>query len=173
MERNSGQADTVTAPDLLRPAYWLVFGTEWHGDGIVSEAAAAVAPGVIPRDAITGDVDQVLGCADLFARKHGRRVIFFSELTRMFAVAGRSWADLGVDWQSALRELAEGRFPAIYLTVSRRGYDLICDPSLGSDAAGPSTELEQLRQMATDDIADRWSAYAKGLVAADTAGPAV
>jgi hypothetical protein len=170
MESNGAEAGAAAVGDLLDPAYWLVFGTEWHGDGLVAEAAAAVAPEAIPRDAITGDAFQVLGCADLFARRHCVRVVFFSELTRMFAAAGRSWADLGVDWQSALRELSAGRFPAIYLRVSRKSYDLICDPLGKPEAAGPSAELEQLRVMTTDEIANKWSAYAKGLLAAP--GPA-
>lgn len=169
MESHGAEADTAAMAGLVEPAYWLVFGTEWHGDGLLAEAAAAVAPEAIPRDAIAGDTYQVLGCADLFARRHAVRVIFFSELTGMFAAAGRTWADLGVDWQSALRELSAGRFPAIYLSVSRDSYHLICDPSHGPNAAGLSADLEQLRHMTTDEIADKWSAHAKGLRAA---GPA-
>jgi len=169
MESHVGHADAQAAAGLLKPAYWLVFGIEWHGDGAVAEAAAAVGPAVVPRDAVSGDTYQVLGCADLFARRHGLRVIFFSELTRMFAAAGRSLADLGVDWQSALRELSAGRFPAIYLSVSRRSYDLICDPSPRPGATELSAELERLRRLTADEIAERWPEYAKRLVAA---GPA-
>ena len=96
------------AVDLLYPSYWLVSGLEWQGDGELAEAAMAVAPGMIPRDALSHDARQVLGCADLYSRKHGQRVVFFSDLTRMFAEAGTSWSQLGVDWERALRELRPG-----------------------------------------------------------------
>jgi hypothetical protein len=170
MESHGAEVHTAAVAGLLEPTYWLVFGTEWQGDGLLAEAAAAVAPEVIARDAIAGDTYQVLGCADLFARKLGVRVVFFSELTRMFSAAGRSWADLGVDWQSALRELSAGQFLAIYLSVSRKSYDLVCDPSAWPEAAGSSTELEHLRLTTTDVIAARWSAYVKGLAAAADLG---
>ncbi|MGB6455226.1 MAG: hypothetical protein WBH47_12155 [Streptosporangiaceae bacterium] len=48
-------------------------------------AAIAIAPGRIPRDALSHDARQVLGCADLYRRTHGQRVLFFSDLTRMEA----------------------------------------------------------------------------------------
>jgi hypothetical protein len=166
MESHDTEADSAAVAGLIEPAYWLVFGTGWDGDGLVAEAAAAVAPEVIPPDAITSDTYQVLGCADLFARKHRVRVVFFSELTRMFAAAGRSWADLGVDWQRALRELSAGRYPAIYLSVSRHSYDLICDPSPRHGATELSRELERLRHITADEIAESWPTYAKRVVAA-------
>lgn len=104
------------AGELVNPEYWLVFGLEWSGsegrvaEVGVAEAAVAVTPGMIPRDAVGHDAYQVLGCADLYARKHAERVVFFSDLTRMFTTAGTSWAQLGVDWENALRELREGSF---------------------------------------------------------------
>jgi hypothetical protein len=66
---------------------------------------------MIPREALSSDAIQVLGCADLYARQHRSRVVFFSDLTRMFSTAGTSWAQLGVDWKSALQELRTGRSP--------------------------------------------------------------
>lgn len=56
------------------------------------DAAFAVAPEVIPRDGLSNDAYQVLACADLHAGKQAVRVVLFSDLTRMFASAGRSWA---------------------------------------------------------------------------------
>jgi hypothetical protein len=55
--------------ELLYPEYWLVSGVQWHGDGPTAEAAVAIAPGIIPRGALSRDALQVLGCADLYVRK--------------------------------------------------------------------------------------------------------
>ena len=84
--------DTRAADELLHPSYWLVHGLPWQGDGDLAEAAVAIAPGMIARESLSRDAFQILGCADLYARKHGSRVIFFSDLTRMFTAAGTSWA---------------------------------------------------------------------------------
>ena len=97
--------------ELLSPSYWLVSGLEWHGDGDIGRGRRGGRAQMIPRDALSHDAYQVLGCADLYARKHGQRVIFFSDLTRMFADAGTSWSQLGVDWESALRELRSRDVP--------------------------------------------------------------
>lgn len=100
----------------------------------MADAAVAVAPGLIPRDKVGYDARQVLGCADLYARKHRERVVLFTDLTRMFTGAGTSWAQLGVYWETALRELREGPFPAMYLTITERahGFDRDCHSSNAS-----------------------------------------
>src|SRR5258706_5031793 len=107
---------------LLDPEYWLIFGLEWTGGAGMAEAAYAVAPGVIPRHTLGDDARQILECADLYVGKRGGRAIFFSGLTRMFAIARKSWPDLGVDWEAALAELQSGPFPALYLTISQRAH---------------------------------------------------
>ena len=116
------------AGQLANPGYWLGSGLEWPGghDGW-AEAAVAVAPGMIPRSQLSSDACQVLGCADLYAARHGLRVVFFSDLTRVFTTAGTSWAELGVDWEAALAEFCDGPHPAMYLTISYRAYLHICD----------------------------------------------
>ncbi len=72
MQADPRRADAAAPEELLNPAYWLVFGLEWPGagDGGMAEAALAVAPGMIPRELVSRDSYQVLGCADLYARKH-------------------------------------------------------------------------------------------------------
>lgn len=157
--------------ELLYPEYWLVSALEWQGDGPAAEAAVAVAPGLIPRDAVGKDANQVLGCADLYAQKHGRRVIFLSDLTRMLAEAGTSWVQLRVDWESALRELQQGQFPAMYLAVSELAYLIICDPTGGavpmSAAAGESVdERELVRRAIAGRLASDWSKYMRSAAAA-------
>ena len=157
--------------ELLYPEYWLVSGLEWHGDGPTAEAAFAVAPGVIPRDALRRDGSQVLGCADLYVRKHGHRVTLFSDLTRMFADAGTSWSRLGVDWERGLRELHDGSFPAVFLIVSERAYHCICSAADGrsmltqsgtGDAA--DNERDLLRQAIARQLAFAWPAYIHGII---------
>jgi len=161
----------VATDELLHPEYWLVSGLQWHGDGPTAEAAAAVAPGIIARDALSQDALQVLGCADLYVRKLGHRVIFFSELTRMFADAGTSWSRVGVHWERALRELHDGSFPAVFLSVSERAYHCICSTAdgrslLAQRGTGDVTynERDLLRQAIARQLATDWPAYIQTIV---------
>ena len=159
--------------ELLYPEYWLVSGLRWRGDGPDAEAAAAVAPGLIPREALSHDAWQVLGCADLYVRKHCHRVIFFSDLTRMFADASTSWARLGVDWERALRELHDGSFPAVFLTISERAYHRICSPADGRSlrmqgGTGDATDNERdlLRRAIARQLATDWVVYMRTIIEA-------
>ncbi|HET7015062.1 MAG TPA: hypothetical protein VFI65_14190 [Streptosporangiaceae bacterium] len=150
------------AERLLSPAYWLVAGLEWPGGNGPSEAAWAIAPDLVPRDALSNDAYQVLGSAHLYAGKHSARVVFFSDLTRMFATAGTSWASLGVDWQAALAELQNGPYPAMFLTVTERARLLICDPtswSIGWAQEPARPERELVRQAVCDKLTADWSSY--------------
>jgi hypothetical protein len=162
------------AVDLLCPSYWLVSGLEWQGDGGLVEAAMAVAPGMIPRDALSHDTRQVLGCADLYSRKHCQRVVFFSDLTRMFTKAGTSWSQLGVDWEGALRELRAGEFPVMLLTVSERAHISICNPAIRPMAITPeggteeaADDRELVRQAISRQLVADWPLYMQGIVDAD------
>jgi len=164
-------AVAAATDELLYPEYWLVSGLEWHGDGPTAEAAVAVAPGIIPRDALSHDALQILGCADLFVRKRGHQVIFFSDLTRMFADAGTSWSKLCVDWEGALRELHAGSFPAVFLTVSERAYHCICSTADGRSlltqgGTGNTTdnECDLLRHAIARQLAIDWPAYIHTIV---------
>jgi hypothetical protein len=160
------------AVDLLSPSYWLVSGLEWQGDGESAEAAMAVAPGMIPRDALSHDARQVLGCADLYSRKHGQRVVFFSDLTGMFAEAGTSWSQLDVDWERALRELSTGEFTVMLLTISQRAYISICNPAIPAVAITPDggtdeaadDDRELVRQAFARQLGADWPLYMQGIV---------
>lgn len=168
------------AVDLLSPSYWLVSGLEWQGDGELAEATMAVAPGLIPRDALSHDARQVLGCADLFSRKYGQRVVFFSDLTRMFAEAGTSWSQLGVDWERALGELRTGGFPVMLLTISERAYFAICNPAIRAVAITPDggtdeaadEDCELVRQAITCQLVADWPLYMQQIVGAGRASVA-
>lgn len=153
------------------PGYWLVAGLEWPGGTGVAEAAFATAPELIPRETLSHDAYQVLGCADLYAAKHGARVVFFSDLTRMFAGAGRTWSDLGVDWQSALAEIQDGPYPTMLLTVNERAYMLICDPAVDYDQGDQNYsydwvnyERDMVRQAIVDKLAADWPGYINRLI---------
>ena len=171
MQPDLRRDDTGAADELLHPAYWLVHGLEWPGDSGMAEAAIAIAPGMIPRDKVSPDAFQVLGCADLYARKHRTRVMFFSELTRMFTTAGTSWAQLGIDWETALQELRDGPFPALLLTISERAHIFICNPATQLIFAGPfgveeATEAERdlVRQAITAKLAADWPPYMQRII---------
>jgi len=162
------QSHSRTAPlpdELIHPPHWLVSLLEWQGDGEVYESAVAIAPGMIPRNLISYDARQVLGCADLYARKHRQRVVFFSDLTRMFTDAGTSWSQLGVDWQSALLELGGGQFPALFLTISERAYLVIASATattasaLAEDARNLEDERELMRTSMATQLDSDWLPY--------------
>lgn len=76
------------------------------------------------------DAQQILGCADIIADRRHERVVLFSDITRLLASAGTSWGQLRVDWEHGLRELGQGGFPALLLTITGRAYELICNPAL-------------------------------------------
>jgi hypothetical protein len=158
---------------LAEPAYWLVAGLEWPQGASPAEAAIAVAPDLIPREAVTRDTAQILGCADLYATTRASRVVFLSDLTRLITEAGRSWAGLGVSAHVALGELHDGPYPALVLAITERAHMLISDP-----AAGPGDtpwhdeheliyyERELIRHAITDKLAADWPAYMTGIVRA-------
>ena len=161
------------AVDLLSPSYWLVSGLDWQGDGeLAAEAGMAVAPGLIPRDPLSHNARQVLGCADLYSRKYRQRVVFFSDLTRMFAQAGTSWFQLGVDWGRALRELRAGEFPVMLLTITQRAYISICasairgvaiTPDAGTDETADD-DRELVRQAVTRQLVADWPLFMQRIV---------
>jgi len=182
MGAEAGQEVTAMQPDpqpddaratgeLLHPSYWLVYGLPWQTDGDLAEAAVAIAPGMIPREPLSRDASQILGCADLYARKRGESVIFFSELTRMFTAGGTSWAELGVDWETALQELQDGPFPALLLTISQRAHIFICNPATRLLLAGPDGEEEAtdaecqfVRQAIATKLTTDWPPYMRQMI---------
>lgn len=171
MQADPPRDGTRVADDLLHPAYWLVHGLPWQGDRGVAEAVVAIAPEMISRETLSSDAFQILGCADLYARKHGSRVVFFSDLTRMFTTAGTSWAQLGVDWESALRELEKGPFPRLFLTISERVHLFICNPATdtlltvpGGAQEAAEAERRLVRQAITSKLATDWPSYMQQII---------
>jgi hypothetical protein len=170
MPEDMPYVDVDALDELAIPSYWLVWGLQWPGECDAAEAAAAIAPAMIPRDIVGSDVCQVLGCADLYARKHGHRVIFFSDLTSMFAAAGTSWSQLGVDWERALQELRSGKFPLMFLTISEHAYAVICNPARSANPVvtptrpdGAGDERELVRRAVDRQLAADWPEYVHSL----------
>jgi len=171
MQTGQQPDDAMAAGELLDPVYWFVHGLPWPDDSGIAEAAVAVAPATIPRETLSRDAVQILGCADLYARTHGLRVVFFSDLTRMFTTAGTSWAQLGVDWESALNELEDGPFPRLFLTISERAHLFICNPAtdlliVGSDGAQEMAETGRglVRQAVASMLAADWPPYIQQII---------
>ena len=163
--------DTRPLGELLHPSYWLVHGLPWEGDGDMAEAGIAIVPGAIPREALSRDASQILGCADLYATKRRQSVVFFSDLTRMLTTAGTSWAELAIDWESALQELQDGQFPALLLTISARAHIFICNPATRLVFAGPhgeqesaDAERELVRQAIASQLTTDWPPYLQQLI---------
>ena len=148
---------------LAEPDYWLITGLERPGGSELAEAAFAVAPGLVPREVLSYDAGQVLGCADLYAARHRVRVVFFSDLTRMFASAGRSWASLGVNWEAALDELHHGAHLSMYLTITERAFVLMCDSAVTHSEPGIDDERELVRQAMAERLVADWPGYVTGL----------
>ena len=120
---------------------------------------------------LSRDAGQVLDCAELYARKRAERVVFFADLTRMFTTAGTSWAELWVDWESALQELQQAPIPALFLTISERAYLFICDPAVRSFLTGPGgeekpaePEREAVRQALATSLTADWPPYIQGMI---------
>jgi hypothetical protein len=105
------------------------------------------------------------------ARKRAERVVFFSDLTRMFTAAGTSWTELGVDWEAALQELQDGPFPALFLTISERTHLYICSPAVRLLAAGPDGEEKSanakrqlVRQVIATNLTTDWRPYIQQMI---------
>ena len=106
---------------------------------------------------------------------HGLRVVFFSDLTRVFTTAGTSWAELGVDLEAALAAFCDGPHPAMHLTISYRAYLHICDSaahmiiygSCGAvEEASAGSERELVRQAITRQLAAGWPPYLRSVASA-------
>ena len=157
--------DVAADDELLHPGYWLVLALPWPG-GDVAEALLAVAPGTIPREpaeVLGDDAFQVLAAADSYARGLEHPVVFFSDMTRALAREGMTWEEHGVEWERGLAELAAGRFPGLYLTISERAYLVACNPE-----TRPTREAErdrrQVRVALAAKLGEDWAPYIQGVI---------
>lgn len=169
--------DDSTIEWLLQPDYWLVSGLEWHGDGPVAEAAIAIAPGMIPRGVLSRDSDQVLTHADRYAKQEAVRVVFFADLTRALTLARTSWAELGIDWETALGDLLTGPYPSMYLTISEHAHGLLCSSAVtinvisGKGVQPGNEERELVRQALAERLSADWPSYIRDLLSSGRLRP--
>jgi hypothetical protein len=161
---------------LEQPPYWLVIGMDWPGPTVgMAEAAYALAPSIVPRDAVPRVVADVLGVADVYIRRHpGRRSVWFTDLTRWMDEQGTSWAALNVDWEEALRTLPECPTPGLHLTVSQRAHGIICDATRrgvtfhhpdGTGEQVTPTERDLVHHVLEERLAADWPPYIRSLQA--------
>jgi hypothetical protein len=179
MQPQSPRPGTDATGELTHPPYWLVFALPWPG-GDLAEGAIAVAPSMIPRDGLSGDAWQILANADVYAKARKSRVIFFSDLTRALARGGTSWAALGIDWEHGLREIEDGRFPALILTVTERAYAFICIPAVSVHLCGVTDdtaetggyERDLVRDAITRQLTADWPQFMRRVIDAAQLRPA-
>jgi hypothetical protein len=153
------RGDMAASDELLQPGYWLAWGLEWPGGSGPAEAVVAFAPSLIPRDGLSYGAQQILGCADVYARKRPGRVVFFSDITRLLTKYGESWDGLGVGWEAALQELEDSPFPGVFLSVSERGHMTLCDPMPGSFLE----DRRLVRQALMAQLEADWPGYIQAL----------
>ncbi|MEE4543051.1 hypothetical protein V2S66_13870 [Streptomyces sp. V4-01] len=122
--------DSQTVDLFARPRYWLMYALPWPergASGGMAEAAHVIAPPTVDRrtrGAMSGHAADMLDYVELYAREHdGQRLIWFTDVTRWLEwEKGRSWADLGVDWQQALGGLQGQPLLGLYMTISQRAH---------------------------------------------------
>jgi hypothetical protein len=166
------RAGETVGDELLHPAYWLVLALPWPG-GDFAEGVLAIAPSMIPReprDVLDDDAFQILAMADRYAKRSKKSVIFFSELTRALTRSGMTWADHGIDWESGLADLAQGKFPGLYLAVSERAYMVICNAEARRIPA-VERDRDLVRASIAGTLDEDWPPYIRGVIdAADARG---
>jgi hypothetical protein len=173
MQPESSRPGTNGTGELIHPPYWLVSALPWPG-GDLAEGAIAFSPSMIPRNGLSEDAWQILANADVYAKARKARVIFFSDLTRALTCGGTSWAALGIDWEHGLREIEDGHFPALILTVTERAYTFICNPavSMRLNSATDDTaetggyERDLVRAAITRQLAADWPQFLRRVIEA-------
>jgi hypothetical protein len=166
---------------MTHPSWWLVRGLEWPEDardGDMAECVIACAPDLARRmhpthmaAGLSPGLETILAAGEEFAAEHPARVVFFSDLTRRLNVqTGKSWANVGVDWESALAELFD-RTSAMYMTLSYLAYVFICDASLqmtlhypGRVEVATEADRERVRESVLVRLAADWPPYIRGQI---------
>ncbi|QDO42889.1 hypothetical protein FNV62_36385 [Streptomyces sp. RLB3-17] len=163
---------------LLSPAGWLVLGLPWPAetrDGW-GECAVAIAPPMIPRSLVSQGAGIALDSATGLARdpNHGPgKAVFFSDVTLWLDKQGKTWSDLGIDYEAVIDELLNAQVPQLYLTLTKKAHAILCDASReGLRLHYPNGDVEhvtpQVRRDVHDGIAQSltrdWPPYIQGLI---------
>lgn len=173
MRRHHAQSSAPASVEPL-PDTWLVFGLEWPEDeslGPMREGAYAVAVSTVPPGWGPPDVEVVYRLAREFSRRHSRRVVFFSDLTRELDRVGSKWEDVGVeDWVVTQRTMLTMEVAHLYVTVSWRAHAYLCDATRegitwhyrdGTTEHDP-TEKDRVRAAFEVQLDKDWPAYLAG-----------
>ncbi|MEU2287837.1 hypothetical protein ABZ614_39040 [Streptomyces sp. NPDC013178] len=163
---------------LLSPVGWLVLGLPWPTetrDGW-GECAAAIAPTMIPRSLVSKGAGIALDLATGLARDPNDgpgKAVFFSDVTLWLDKQGKTWPDLGIDYEAVIDELLNAQVPQLYLTLTQKAHAILCDASReGLRLHYPNGDVEhvtlQLRQDVHDGITQSltrdWPSYIQGLI---------
>jgi hypothetical protein len=125
---------TTVSNSLLSPAGWLVLGLPWPEqtrDGW-GECALAIAPQMIPRSIVSKGAGTALDLAGALARDANAgpgKAVFFSDVTLWLDKQGKDWADLGIDYEAVIDELAGAPVPQLYMTLMQKAHAILCDAS--------------------------------------------
>lgn len=164
--------------DLLTPDTWLVLGLPWpeqtrEGWG---ECAVAIAPQMIPRTLVSPRAGLALDFARSLARDPGDgpgKTVFFSDITLWLDSQGKTWADLGADYDAVIDELIDAPVPQLYLTLMQKAHAILCDASReGMRLHYTSGEVEHVTPQVRADVhaaitasLERdWPPYIQGLI---------
>lgn len=164
--------------DALKPPSWLVFGLPWAQDGRsgMSECAVAIAPALVPRSLlgrgarITLDFAHALACE---LNNGPGKTVFLSDVTHFVAGQGKTWADIGIDYEEVMDELTAAPVPQLFLTLSQKAHAILCDASIeGTRLYYPDGSTEHVTTKVRRDVHDAmtvtlerdWPRYMRGLM---------
>src|SRR5262249_54557615 len=132
-ETPSSYARRRSMDSLLAPDGWLVLGLPWppQASGGYAECAAAIAPPIVPPQGVDQDAGYVLDLASALIRSHDGpgKAVFFSDITLLLDRQGKTWGDLGIDYEQVIDALLEAPVPLLYLTLSQVAHAILCDAS--------------------------------------------
>ncbi|MFG2525761.1 hypothetical protein [Streptomyces sp. NPDC048527] len=131
---------------------------------------------MIPRTLVSTSVGLALDFARSLARDPGDgpgKTVFFSDITLWLDSQGKTWADLGADYDAVIDELIDAQVPQLYLTLKQKAHAILCDASReGMRLYYPNGDVEhvtpQLRQEVhrgiTQSLERDWPPYIQGLI---------
>ncbi|WAU78513.1 hypothetical protein O1Q96_01415 (plasmid) [Streptomyces sp. Qhu-G9] len=172
------KGETTVPNSLLSPAGWLVLGLPWPTetrDGW-GECAAVIAPPMVSRSLVSKGAGTALDLATGLAHdpKDGPgKAVFFSDITLWLDSQGKTWGDLGIDYDAVIDELLKAEVPQLYLTLTQKAHAILCDASReGLRLHYTNGDVEhvtpQVRQNVHDGIvqslARDWPPYIQGLI---------
>ena len=160
------------------PSGWLVLGLPWpaNASGGFGESAAAIAPQMIPRHLVDQSAKDVLDLAAALAADPSDgpgKTVFFSDITRWLDSQGKTWGDLGIDYEAVIDGLLNAPVPILYLTLSAEAHAVVCDASRqaghlyyadGRTETVTSEKRRDVHDFLTATLERDWPPYIKQLI---------